>query len=684
VRGNNLASGDLGVGTLIGDATIMDPLDRAAFDVSVVASALRGVAEIHTVSLKASGDRTAIAATSEVSGSGVQASGAVKAQLNGDETILNIESLKGARNGRSLALMKAARIRLSGGRTTIEPMQLGVAGGQVRVAGVLDAGTSDLAIDLTALPLAELAAVAGAELQLTGALQAQVRVRGASANPDIDITYAVRDARLRGLTMASVPAVTLTGKGALRNRQATAEAQLAAGASNLALNVTAQLPQGGAPDARLTVKGPVDLAILASVLGPDIQQVGGRAIFDAVIASRGGRPSGTGTVRLEDLRLSLPSEGLVLSQGTGLIRLAEDRIVIERFAFPAVGKGDISATGDVRLDANLTLPLDLRIETRRARLLGRRDMLAELTSSLRITGSVAEGLAIRGPIRIDRAEINVAMGGASKAVPSVPVREIGAGAPKQVKASAPSKPLTFDLKISAPQAIFVRGKGLDAEVQGELSVAGTSDKPSMAGGLQLRRGTFQILGRTLNFTRGAVSFVSADRIEPMLDMLARSRSGSVTIDIAVTGSASNPKIKLTSSPQLPQDEILAQFLFGKGAAELGPSQLAQVAEAVAELTGSGSSGEVVDSVRQALGLDRLGLGAGGQDSGKSGNGGALGSATVEGGRYIAPGVYLGGRQGLQGDSRGVVQIEVIPHVKIEAEVGTQSTGRAGVALEYDY
>ena len=180
-----------------------------------------------------------------------------------------------------------------------------------------------------------------------------------------------------------------------------------------------------------------------------------------------------------------------------------------------------------------------------------------------------------------------------------------------------------------------------------------------------------------------VSFVSGDRIEPLLDMLAVSRNGNVTINIAVTGSASDPKIKLSSTPTLPQDEILAQFLFGRGAAELGPSQLAQVAEAVAQLAGGGSGGGVVDSMRQALGLDRLGIGTGGQDSNSKSSSG-VGSATVEGGRYIAPGVYLGGRQGLQGDSRGVVQIEVIPHVKIEAEVGTKSTGRAGVALEYDY
>ncbi|HKU97371.1 MAG TPA: translocation/assembly module TamB domain-containing protein, partial [Vineibacter sp.] len=658
LRGTNLAAGTLGVGTLNGDATITDPLGRTAFDATVAASALRGVAEVSTVSLKANGDRTAIAATVDVAGTGLQASTAIKARLNGDETILDIDSLKATRGGRTLSLAQHTQIRQTGGRTVIDPTRLDFAGGQIRAGGTFDPRNSDLSVDITALPLAELAALAGADLQTSGALQAQVRVRGASANPDVEATYAVRDAKMRSIATATIPAASLTGKAAMRNRQATVEAQLTAGASNLAFNVAAQLPaQGGTPDARIAIKGPVDLAMFASLAGPDIQQLGGNAIVDVTIASRSGRPSGSGSVRLEGLKLAMPSQGLVLSQGTGLIRLADDRVIIERFNFPAVGKGEISASGDVRLDPKMTLPLDLRIETRRARVVGRRDLLAEVTTSLHIFGSLAEGLTVQGPIQIDRAEISAAMGGAAKAVPAVPVREIGKGAPKQTAAAAPSKPIALDLQIKAPQAIFVRGKGLDAEVAGDLAVTGTSANPAVIGGLRLRRGTLSILGRTLNFTRGTVSLVTADRILPMIDFVAASRSGNVTIEIKVTGPATDPKIVLSSTPQLPQDEILAQFLFGKGAAELGPSQLAQIAQAVAELTGSGGGGGI-DSVRQALGLDRLGIGAGGQNG--TGKSEGVSSATVEGGRYIAPGVYVGGRQGLQGDTRGVVQIEVIP------------------------
>ncbi|MCW5747395.1 MAG: translocation/assembly module TamB domain-containing protein [Alphaproteobacteria bacterium] len=684
LRGSDLALDARGIASLTGEATLADPLGRATFDATLTAGGVRGIADIRALTLKASGDRARVAASVDVSGPGLRVASAFKAARVAGETTIDVESMKGTYGGRPFALAQAAQIRQSGERTAVAPVRLSVGGGQVRIAGSLDARDSDLTVDLTALPLAELANLAGLDTPVTGTLQGQLHLRGARAAPQIEATYALQGARLRSLELASVPALGLTGKASLSGRDVAADATLTAGGNTLALAASARLPDGGgAPDGQVTVKGPVDLAIFAALVGPDIQRLGGRATVDVAIASRGGRPTGTGSVRLEDVRLAVPSEGLVLTRGTGLVRLVEDRVVIERLVFPAVGSGEVTMQGDVRLDQQLALPVDLRLETRRARLANRRDLVAEVTSSLHLSGSVAEGLTLQGPIRIDRAEISTAIGDAARAIPSVPVREIGAGAPKAARTATPSRPLALDLKVSAPQAVFVRGKGLEAEVQGDLEVGGTSAAPSITGGLQLRRGTFTLLGRQLRFTRGTVTFVNANRIVPLLDLVASGKGGDVTIEVKLSGSASEPKIVLSSTPALPQDEIMAQFLFGKGTNALGPTQLLQVAEAAAELTGAVSSGGAIDKLRRGLGLDQLGIGAADQGSTSTRSSG-VNSAGVEGGRYVAPGVFVGGRQGLDGESRGVVQIEVIPHVKIEAEVGTRSTGRAGIALEYDY
>jgi len=73
-------------------------------------------------------------------------------------------------------------------------------------------------------------------------------------------------------------------------------------------------------------------------------------------------------------------------------------------------------------------------------------------------------------------------------------------------------------------------------------------------------------------------------------------------------------------------------------------------------------------------------------SSSSGSGRNAGTTTaVEGGRYVAPGVYVGARQGASGDSsRGVVQVEIARHTKIEGDIGADSNGKVGVKMEWDY
>jgi hypothetical protein len=52
----------------------------------------------------------------------------------------------------------------------------------------------------------------------------------------------------------------------------------------------------------------------------------------------------------------------------------------------------------------------------------------------------------------------------------------------------------------------VRGRGLDAELGGDLKVTGSLADPKVVGAFDLRRGRLSVLGRRLDFTRGHVGF----------------------------------------------------------------------------------------------------------------------------------------------------------------------------------
>ncbi|MBV8392400.1 MAG: translocation/assembly module TamB domain-containing protein, partial [Alphaproteobacteria bacterium] len=236
---------------------------------------------------------------------------------------------------------------------------------------------------------------------------------------------------------------------------------------------------------------------------------------------------------------------------------------------------------------------------------------------------------------------------------------------------------------NAPQAVFVRGRGLDAEVGGKFTVTGNPEAPAVLGNLTLRRGSFNLVGHQLDFTRGNVALANVNEIDPDLDFAATTTVESTTIEVDITGTSRAPKIALTSSPSLPQDEAMAMLLFGKPSSSLSPTEILSAAQSLAELTG----GSPVDSgflgkLRSGLGLDRLSV-----NSANSTNASGQSSSTtaVQGGRYVAPGVYVGAQQGASGDSsRGVVEVEIFRHTKIEGAIGTDSNDKIGAKMEWDY
>jgi translocation and assembly module TamB len=236
------------------------------------------------------------------------------------------------------------------------------------------------------------------------------------------------------------------------------------------------------------------------------------------------------------------------------------------------------------------------------------------------------------------------------------------GAPPPPPAT-PGPRIALDLTLKAAREIFVRGRGLDAELGGTVRVHGTTAKPQPDGSFEMLRGEFRLAGQTLTFSKGVVSFNGGSLTDPSLNFVASATSGNVTATLTVSGTAEKPKITLSSVPDLPQDEVLAHLLFGRGTSSLGALELAQIAAAAASLTGVTSGvGDPLESIRKSLGLSRLSVSGG------------SGGPTLEAGRYVTPGVYVGAKQGMSGSgTQTTVQIDLAKGLKLESTVGTGSS-----------
>ena len=135
----------------------------------------------------------------------------------------------------------------------------------------------------------------------------------------------------------------------------------------------------------------------------------------------------------------------------------------------------------------------------------------------------------------------------------------------------------------------------------------------------------------------------------------------------MTGTAAEPKIGLTSTPALPQDEILSQVLFGRSASQLSAFEAAQLAAGVAALAGGGGF-DVIGNLRELAGLDRLSFG------------GDASAVTVAGGRYITDDVYLEIIGGGEGGAAVNVEWQVRRNLAISSKFG--GTGDATLSIRW--
>jgi translocation and assembly module TamB len=190
------------------------------------------------------------------------------------------------------------------------------------------------------------------------------------------------------------------------------------------------------------------------------------------------------------------------------------------------------------------------------------------------------------------------------------------------------------------------------------------------GGFSLNRGRLSILGQRVTFESGEVTLVGD--LDPYVNLVARTEGDGITVFVTVAGRVSEIEVTFSSNPTLPQDEVLSRLIFNRPMSELSPLQLAKLAGAAAELAGGGG-GSLVDSLREATGLDDLDV-----VTDSSGN------VAVQAGRYIQDNIYLGVTAGANGESKVNVNLDITKDLKARGSVGADGNSSVGVFYEKDF
>lgn len=621
-----------------------------------------------------------------------------EAALSGSDEarLLTFESLALSLGAEQLKITAPARIELgSDGRVSLAETNLtSNRGGRLKLQGFWSEAEIALNATLSALPIAPFAALVAPEAKLAGTLSGQATLKGTAAEPRFDIrlespaiTSAVQAAR-------GVPPLRLVASATGNAAGAELRASLNGGTA-VRLAATARIAALSA-DAPLSgnITGQVDLGSLAQpLLAAGAQRVAGTANINLRLEGSLAAPRLAGQANIANGSFRDLQHGISLNEIAAAITAEGERLNLTRFAARTAGGGSLAGSGTLDLGTP-RLPFDLRLRADAARPVDSDLGSATLDGDVRFAGEALGESRLSGKLMVRRAELRIP----DRLPPTVRrlpgVREVGQRPPGVPALASPTRtqaearslpPIALDLTIDAPRAIFLRGRGLDAELGGEVKLGGTLDAPHLDGGFMLRRGTLAVLDRRLNLSRANITF-GAGGLMPNLDVLATARAEEVDVNVAVEGPARDPKISFTSNPELPADEVLARLLFGRRGGDLSPFQMVQLAQALAGATGRPlpGPGGLMERIRRTLALDRLSIGQ--EKEGEQRAGQEPGS-TLETGRYVADGVFLGLKQSADGGPPRVgVQIDLMPRLRLEAESGGNSLAgdRVGIAFEYEY
>jgi translocation and assembly module TamB len=682
-EGDGLAlPGAIRVETLALRATVTEPLDIAKTEATLRLQglAVRGIAG--DLSLTALGNAAALDLTADTAletptGPARMTAGA---RLDGPRRRLTIQHLEARAHDEPLRLLAPTTLDLADG-VAVDRLRLalGAGGGRgsMEIAGRLapaldcEASVADLSLDV----LRRFAT----DLPLAGSLSVQARLAGAPSRAVGNIGLQVEDLRLTEGAGRSAPPARITASVDLGSDVARIDARAETGpkaALRLHGRIGRQSPIGRA-GLDLRADGRIDLDLLDPLLTSGGRQVSGQTVLATAIGGTWAEPRLDGRLRLDAATWRDRTIGLALTEISGALALFGETMRIDQLTARA-GQGKVTVNGSVGL-LSTDLPMDLRLVARDAQPIQSDRLAIEGDADVRLHGQAAGRLDAEGAVRLKRVEIRLPER-LPASLATLEVRERGERRqPSRGQRNAGPRwqpDVQLDLRVSAPSAIDVQGRGVHAELGGEVQLRGPLAALDATGGVNLVRGHYELAGQALRFSRGRLDFDGAAVLDPSLDLEARASVSGSTAILSVLGTASAPRIELRGEPEMPQDEVLSRLLFGVAGGRLSPLQATRLGLAAASISGIGGGKGVglLDRARTGLGLERLSIGTD-----------ERGESRIESGRNLSERVYLGARQGTRaGEPQGVLRIDATRNITLEADVGTSGGTRAGAAFEHEY
>ena len=307
-----------------------------------------------------------------------------------------------------------------------------------------------------------------------------------------------------------------------------------------------------------TLSGGVNLRLLKSVL-PDLEAQG-RADANVSIDGTMSRPRVTGRASVRGAQAHYGEFPVGLSNVNGDFVFDQSRLLFDKVTADSGGgrltlNGSVTyGEGPVRYEVTAaTSVLRIRYPVGMSWLLG---------GTLELSGTSDAGL-VSGHVQVERllfaAGVDVASFFASASDTS----------PGPASSSSFLQNLAFDVEGQTNPGARIEWTGAHIDVDGDVRLRGTWDRPVLLGHIHLLGGEMPFRGNNFVLTRGDINFSNPFRLDPVLNVEMTSMINSYQVTIDFSGPASHLALNYRSDPPLPDSDIVALLALGSPGEENG-------------------------------------------------------------------------------------------------------------------
>jgi translocation and assembly module TamB len=248
--------------------------------------------------------------------------------------------------------------------------------------------------------------------------------------------------------------------------------------------------------------------------------------------------------------------------------------------------------------------------------------------------------------------------------------------------------LKMDLTLRLPPSgTWVRGKGLNAEITGNLKMVKDRYEPwKFVGGFQTIRGTYTFQAMQLDIIEGEIVFLGSSHPDPNLKIVCQKQVRDVTVQVQVTGPLSQPKLVLSSIPTMNQVDVLSYLLFGHPATELGAKESSQLQNSAASWLGSQTSNVLKGMFgKSKFAPDSLSYRGSTSKTDRT-TGTTTQGGVIEIGKHITPDLTVTYGQGVMGENENEVEVEYRfnRHLSVQTQVGNGEQSGLDFFWRYDF